>query len=162
MRASSKLPVFIKKHKTKILIVFALLIFISVLIVNLSGGQKNEVLKKEEDTFSKDLEKKIEDILTSVEGVGRCEVMVYVYGGAESVYARDESVNSSGTSSSVEMFDGTDGEEPVVVKRLNPEICGVVVVCDGGESSSIKNSIKDMLSVLLGIDPVNVSVSKRK
>ena len=60
-------------------------------------------------------------------------------------------------------MDGSSGERvPVEIKRINPEITGVVVVADGGGNSSIRSNIISAVEALLDIPKHRIQVLKRK
>ena len=49
-----------------------------------------------------------------------------------------------------------------IIKRDYPEIQGVMIVCEGGDISKVKNEVTNAVCALLGISANNVSVTKMK
>jgi len=137
----------------------------------LSTRETNEILK---------LEERLEQILQEIEGVGYVKVMITGVSDGEAVYAynrieqsnRQEQLNEKEIQSRADetrieselvFMDGSSGERvPVEIKRINPEITGVVVVADGGGNSSIRSNIISAVEALLDIPKHRIQVLKRK
>ena len=49
-----------------------------------------------------------------------------------------------------------------MLRTESPKIQGVVVVCDGGDNSKVKNDVTNAVSALLGINVNHISVLKMK
>jgi stage III sporulation protein AG len=82
----------------------------------------------------------------------------------ESVYAKNSQESSNDSSYSKEyeyvLYDGDDGETPVLIKQYFPQIQGVAVVCEGGDNTAVKERIINALSSLFNISTSKISVSK--
>lgn len=127
-----------------------------------------------------ELEKRLEKILSEIEGAGSVKVMVtgtsdgevvHAYNQTEESILREEQDGTQVLSKSDEkrlqkelvfMDGGTGGRIPVVVQRIKPEVKGVVVVADGAGSSVVRQNILDAVEALLGIPKHRIQVLKRK
>lgn len=117
-----------------------------------------------------DMEKKLEGILGAVDGVGSVSVTVSLENGPQKVYASNANTNerkieendSSGghritteTTENDQMVlaqpASMNGQQPVVVKELRPEIAGVLVVAEGAEDSEVKVILSRAVQTLLNI-----------
>ena len=49
-----------------------------------------------------------------------------------------------------------DGEAPVIVKKLNPKIKGVLIVCEGGNSKHVKNEVLKAAATALNISETRI------
>ncbi|MDP4109623.1 MAG: hypothetical protein Q8878_06295, partial [Bacillota bacterium] len=120
-------------------------------------------------------EKKLEGMLSSMEGVGRVKVALTIKSGSESVYALDqsESLRNAGTSDNAAYEKDSDskpmvvssdagGESPVTVKEYLPEYRGALIICDGAADEKIKLEITEAVCALTGITYDNISVIKMK
>ena len=116
--------------------------------------------------YTAELEKKTQDIISSIDGVGECRVMLTLKNSNESVYAKNNTENSDNGNYSREseyvLYDGENGEEPVLVKEYFPQVMGVVVVCTGGDSFAVRESVIACVSSLYGLPSTKISVSKLK
>lgn len=127
-----------------------------------------------------DLEKRLEQILSEIEGAGSVKVMVTGDSDGEVVHAYNENEesklqeeqNDAGSRSQsnekrmerelVFMDGGTGGRVPVVTQRYRPEVKGVVVVADGAGSSTVRQNILNAVEALLDIPTHRIQVLKRK
>ncbi|MGN1329704.1 MAG: hypothetical protein ACI4V4_08420 [Eubacterium sp.] len=116
--------------------------------------------------YTNELEKKLCNIVSSIDGVGECKVMITLENSKESVYATDnENKTDSDSKSSKDeyvIYDSDGGETPVLIKEYYPKIQGVSVVCTGGDSIVIKEQIINTVTSLFNISTNRVSVSKIK
>ena len=54
----------------------------------------------------------------------------------------------------------TGGSEPVIVKEIEPEIEGVVIICKGGDSEYVKSEIVDAVLALFDVPAHKIKVMK--
>lgn len=143
--------------------------------VKYSSDNKTE---DEIEAYSNDLEKKLEEFLSSVAGIGKVEVMVTVKGSKERVVLKDspytqESMNEvdgeggNRVSSSIQKDESTvmvgngSGENlPYVVQELEPEVKGIAVIAEGGDNPEIIAEIIDAVQVLFNVPAHKVKVMK--
>ena len=126
------------------------------------------------------LEARIEELLSSMDGVGNVQAMVTVSASREMIVEKDEPVNrstvtetdASGGSRSTnessyeyETIYETDSEGnkiPYVVKQIEPEIQGITVVAQGGGNALVQKNISDVLEALFHLDAHKIKVVKMK
>lgn len=144
---------------------------------NPAAEEKTEI-KETEDQVEL-LEKKLSAILAKVEGVGTVEVMITKKASSEKVIEKDipavrsnlEETDSTGgkrSSAEEETREETvystysDGSKvPYVTKEMEPEIEGVLVIADGGDSPVVKENISEAVQALFHIDAHKIKVMKR-
>ena len=51
---------------------------------------------------------------------------------------------------------------PYIVKTLQPDVEGVLVVAEGADDSIVKKNISEAVQVLFGIDVHRIKVAKKK
>ncbi len=92
--------------------------------------------------------------------------MITLKNSSESVFAKNTDENSSPGSNSLKneyvLYDGENGEEPVLIKQYLPDVQGVAVVCDGADNSRVRESVINSISSLFNIPVTKISVSKYK
>lgn len=120
-------------------------------------------------------EQKLEELLASMEGVGRVEVMLTFVSSEELVVEKDaptvrsntvekDSAGGSRTVSDFETGDATvysnvsGDSEPFIVKTLNPPVEGVLVVAQGASNSVICQNITEAVCALYGVEAHRVKV----
>lgn len=130
--------------------------------------------------YEKELEERIAQILKSVEGVGKVDVMVVLSSSGEKVYRTDRSENTSTTKEKdasggerdiassqseentiLSQQSGSTGTSPLIQKELYPEISGIVISAQGGDSPTVQAEISQAMEALFGLEPHKIKVLKR-
>ncbi len=143
-------------------------------------GEQGEAEPEEESAgaYEERLEKRLEEILSRVEGVGTAEVMIVLKSSEEKVWRVDRNTSDSVTQEtdqnggsrrveSRELSEETvltgqgDGDGPLLEKKLFPEIGGVVVSADGGASPSVQAEISAAAEALFDLPSHKIKVLKR-
>lgn len=157
--------------------VFLGLIGIALLILsgNLSGGDKSvpetsgEVLSVSyAQEYAKDAENRLREILSSIEGVGKTEIMVSVECSEEMIYAEDSSVSKQNDADS---FSSQQKNEHVILRSGNqndallkkvicPRLSGVLVACEGGDKAAVRDAVTRSVSALFGISSAKIHVAE--
>ena len=136
-------------------------------------------LGEENDSYAEEMEKKLEQILASMEQVGRVKVVLTLKASGEKVVEKDIPVNRSNTQEqdaqggnrSVSNVDSQEStvyatdsgkSTPYVVKTTSPQVEGVVVVCEGAGTGNVSKNITEAIEVLFGIEPHKIKVVKMK
>ncbi len=119
--------------------------------------------------YSEMLEQRLISIISSVDGAGATRVMVTFESGGEDIYLHDSDYGENAASdgkNSVErkdeyvIIDGSSGQQGIVVRRAEPKVRGVAVVCEGGGSETVRAQITEIVTALLDISSARVSVVK--
>ena len=181
---------FTNKKLIEYLVIFTVIGVILVITANsLWGGSdkaKKQVVElpvQTEQNNSLDpnakLEKKVAQILSSIQGVGRVSVVITYLSGPEIVTAIDSKENKSDTNEKdinggerritqnerdnqlvySEEQNGT--KKPIVLKQLTSKVMGVVVSADGGGDIVTKTNIIRAVEALTGVSPYRIQVFKR-
>ena len=145
----------------------------------ISGAQ---TAAEEADTaggsYEEQLEKRLSAILSQVAGAGRVEVMVTLESRGERIVEKDtpetsktvEETDSGGGSrvtgeqdwgeETVYYEDGSGGKSPYVVKELEPNVEGVLVLAEGGDSARVKQELLEAVQALFPIEAHKVKIMK--
>lgn len=158
-----------------LLIIAVIIIFASEMLF--SGESK----KTAETSFTFDLdevtrntEERVEEILHSINGVGKVEVMITFEGSVRNKYAVDFKVtedtkNTAGGDTEVHydkdeehiIINNGDKEEALKEYYTLPEIKGVVVVCEGGGSTAVRERVLSAVTTVLNIGSDKVYVAEK-
>ena len=116
--------------------------------------------------YTQSLEERLEDVISSIDGVGNCKIMITLENTNESVYATDNEIKSDNNSVNQKdeyvLYETDGGETPVLIKEYMPKVQGVTVICDGGDNKQIQEKIINSVTALFNIPTSRVSVSKIK
>ena len=176
--------VFKGKHSRTLLFVGIAgmaLIFLSTVIQTGGSNKPNPSVGAGQLTsqeYVAQLEDRLTGIVGSIEGVGRCQVMVTAESGVEYVYAVEETQNVNRTNSyngdevaretqqenteqKYIVVDAGNGKKEALVKtERQPAIQGVVIVCEGAGSMVVQERVTQVVTTALGIPYNKVCVTK--
>ena len=178
-----------------VLLVGVLLIVIALPTADRSSkeGKENEKVpsvseptSKQNDTqtltyliaASIDEEKRLETILSRVQGVGEVNVMITLKSSKELIVEKDtpatssttqeedaeggtrKTTDKSTTEATVYQQDNNGGSNPYVVKELEPEIEGIIVIAKGGDDPVVAKNISDAILALFRVEAHKIKVMK--
>lgn len=159
---------FIKTNKKTFICFIAgllgiLLIFASEAFSKTS--KKSDTANKEYVSYSNEMEEKLADIISKVEGAGKTKVFLTIEESEEYVYAQDISTdrkdnNKINDDKKYVIVDGNGGKDGLLIKTVNPKIRGVAIVCEGGDDPVVQQRIYSCVSASLGISTARISISK--
>lgn len=150
--------------KVIILVAIGILGILLMLLGSFSGGKKSKTQNlstgfDETEAYISETENKIRNITEQITGSGKTCVVVTVKSGVESVYAYDEKTASGSESKSHITVKNSSGDgEPVLVKRIYPEIAGVSIACEGGDSAEIRAKLINAVSTALGLSSNRICI----
>lgn len=121
------------------------------------------------ETFSlEETEKRMAEVLGSVEGVGKVRVMLTLRSG-ETLSLAEDSSSALGSGGDVRQDSqvltvnrGSGRQEVVVTKRMYPTYQGAVVVCQGAGNSRVRLQVMETVAVLTGLSSERISVVQWK
>lgn len=118
-----------------------------------------------------DMERRLSELLSQVEGAGQVKVMIYADTSSEQVPAynneqdtrNDETTDGKSSQISENRELALSGDDtPVILKVMVPQIKGVVVVAEGANDMLIKEQLNNAVCTLLGIPEHRVQILKHK
>ena len=127
-------------------------------------------------SYGEYLSDKLDGILSQIDGAGEVQSWVTLSGSSEDILYEEK----DGEQKSLEEADSVGGSRkeeesktkrtvlkdhdgnPYVVKILQPEVAGVLVVAEGAGNSTIKKNITEAVQVLFGIEAHRIKVVKKK
>ncbi|NLY67730.1 MAG: stage III sporulation protein AG [Tissierellia bacterium] len=187
----NKLKEYLKKSNNNEFIRNILIIFIIGIIVFLfadlmKDSRNKTVYIKENETeetsqnmlsdYSTYLERKLEDILSQLKGVGEVKVMITLEETTEIVPAFNTTKNNETTKETdsqggtreivredmtIQLVTGDEGS-PIVLKEIKPTIKGIIVIAEGAEDLHVKEMLYEAVKTVLGIPGNRVEVYSRK
>ena len=117
------------------------------------------------ETYCRDLEEQLQQILGRIDGVGACQVLVTANNTASYVYQQDASVSEdAGHSSSQQqcvLVNSSGTESPLLETIVHPKINGLVIVCEGGDRNVVKEQIIRAVSAALNLRTSQICVAKQ-
>lgn len=115
------------------------------------------------------LEKEIEEILSSIQGVGKARILLTVDRGMEQILAGDTTLSYSGDPSAPNDYSrstetviiGENGSDRVVIRQeVWPKYRGALIVCEGGGNPEVQLAVITSVSALTGLGADQITVAK--
>lgn len=174
-----------KPEKSDFLIL--VLVGILLLVIALPVGNKEEKEQEEspvgtadraetQSASGEELERRLEDILSRIDGAGEVEVMITYKDSGTYVVEKDISSDSStqeetdGDSSrntkdtqsqQSTVYDQTEsGDTPFISQELTPRIEGILVVAQGGDNTAVKQNISEAVLALFPVEAHRIKIVK--
>lgn len=136
-----------------------------------------EVWQDETAQYVEQLEKRLSELLTRVEGAGKVEVIITLRSSIERVVEKDigtqqsetqetdaqggnRTVGSASTNEGTVYVTEGSSSAPYVVKTISPAVEGVVVLAQGAGIGSVSKELSEAVQVLLGIEAHRVKILK--
>ena len=179
--AWNAVPEGLKKYKYVLLVVVVGLILLLWPNAPPGGGAESDggapVLEAQDGRdISGQLERRIEQALSEVDGVGRVSVVLTLKRDMETQYAEDsdtrerrqwagsalQSYEQDGKSSTVMRKDAGGGEQPLIKSRVYPVYQGALVVCDGAGDAGVRTRVMEAVASLTGLGYDKISVAGMK
>lgn len=151
----------------------ALTAALGIVLLLLPGGnekkQEGGAPDAAEDFDRTALQEEMEEILSSLDGVGHLKLMLTVDGGSAYELARDEaqtqkrSGENTGerTQKNETVVLGSGASAEVVVTRSRfPAFIGALVVCEGGDRAEVQLRVTQAVAALTGLSSERITVVK--
>ena len=130
--------------------------------------------EKNMSDYAKNIEQRLNEMLSTIKGAGRVETMIVFESGEEKVLATDkkrqlesdkkesESTNQSTEEEKVLVLGSGAEGKPFVLKEKIPTPSGVFVTATGAESETVRLEIYEAVKALFGISGHRIKVSAMK
>lgn len=126
-----------------------------------AGGESVRSSAEEFDLTA--MEERLSVSLSSIQGVGRAEVVLTLEAGSRRILAQDmESGSDRGRSTTVILSNGSGTEEAVTMQLVAPVFQGALVVCDGGGDPSVRLEVLHAVEALTGLRADQIAISQRR
>ncbi len=166
--AKEKLISYVKKYRYVALVVLA-----GVVLMLLPSGKGEQQVSSDQpvnvsEAYSlAETEKRLEQLLGRIRGVGQVQVMLTLKSGSSLQLAENRSTSLRDTEDRqdrdvVTLNRGSGYEDVVVTEQTYPIYQGAVVVCQGAGDSSVHLAVIQAVSVLTGLGSDKITVVQWK
>ena len=142
-----------------------------------SGAKETATVpQKTAEGYRTEIEERLGVLLSGMQGVGNCQVYVTLESGVEYVYAKEQKENSDysenknegsekvsrsdNTQENIIIIDKNGEKTGLLLTEIQPQVKGVVVVCDGGDNAAVSERVVVAVTTALNISSRRVCVTK--
>ncbi len=135
-----------------------------------SSAQSTDITRTQEasgDSYKRTLEQELESFLSSIEGVGKVKVLIYMKESQKYIVEKDvptssskdgESSQESKEETTVYTRNDSGNEVPFVNQTKSPAIDGVVIAAEGAINEEVRLQIVRLVMALYGVEANKVEV----
>lgn len=136
------------------------LLFLSTVIPEGGAQQPQDSSAEDAARVERELEQRLTDIISQIDGVTSPQVMVTLDRTSERVFAEEVKSSSSGDSLSSENSPALTGSKDALEKSvILPKVRGVAVVCGGAENMLVREKVVNTAARVLDIGVSQVYVT---
>ncbi|WP_242940755.1 stage III sporulation protein AG [Ruminococcus albus] len=129
----------------------------------------SQICSADSGDFRNRTESELKELLEQIEGVGECEVMISLESSTEYIYAENISRftednndrRSEKLDEDIVITENGGTRQPLIRKVIDPQIGGVVIVCEGGGDISVNERVQKAVSTALNISSTRVCVEAK-
>lgn len=157
------------------------IIILSIYVSSISSDKKRNVDNKDisiqTNHTKNDLEQELETVLSNINKAGNVKVLITYKASKEKVaaYDKDESMttttenDSNGGKRTVTtenkthnpiIMNNSNGSKPFIIKELEPEVKGVIVIAQGADDIKVKMDLMRAVKTVLNINLNQIEVFK--
>lgn len=154
----------LKNNKTVEYIFLAILSLTIVAIFAFSLSGKNSSVESSDavDVYVRDLEDRLSNTLSKVDGAGKVSVVITVNSGMETVIATEKtSVTENGKTTVIDEPILVNGKTVTLMEKY-PKIIGVLIVAEGAKNITVMQKIQQATISLLNIELSQVEILTMK
>lgn len=154
----------LKNNKTAEYIFLAILSLTIIAIFAFSLSGKNSSVESSDavDVYVRDLEDRLSNTLSKVDGAGKVSVVITVNSGMETVIATEKtSVTENGKTTVIDEPILVNGKTVTLMEKY-PKIIGVLIVAEGAKNITVMQKIQQATISLLNIELSQVEILTMK
>ena len=157
-----KLPAGWSKQvgRYKYLLLAALVGIVLLLPTGTAGQKQEEGVDRNRETYDLErMERKLETVLSKINGAGKVTVVLTLKDDGKYVYAQDINTDQREQSrKTVLVGQGGGGEQPIPVQRFSPVFQGALAVCPGGGDPGVRLQLTGAICALTGLSTERITI----
>jgi stage III sporulation protein AG len=150
----------LKKYKYALLV---LLLGMALLLIPTEKKAEPVLAVQEEEDYGAELERRLTDILSTIEGVGRVEVALTLQRDSYTHYHQDlQQSETSEEWKTVILSEGSAYDKAAVTTVDYPRFQGALIVCQGGGNAAVQLRLVEAVAALTGLGSDRIKIVKMK
>ena len=130
-----------------------------------SGGKKETTVTapQEIQPETDDLQDRLSEILSAVQGAGKVKVLLTQARGEQTVYQTDIQEREDALTEDTVIVTGSDrSQQGLICQRIPPKYLGAVIVCQGADKAVVRLALVEAVSNATGLSTDAITVLKMK
>ena len=144
----------------------ALILTAGLILMLLPTGRKEERIQSAPlvmESEMNDLEDRLGEILSSVQGAGRVKILLTQARGEQTVYQTNSQERENALTEDTVVVTASDrSQQGLVCQRIPPKYQGAVIVCEGADKAVIRLALVEAVSKATGLSTDAITVLKMK
>ena len=144
----------------------AIILAVGLLLMLLPFGGKDEVevsMPQETQSTTEDLQDRLAEILSMVQGAGKVKVLLTQARGEQTVYQSDiQERENALTEDTVIVTESDRSQHGLIIQRVPPKYLGAVIVCQGADKAVVRLALVEAVSNATGLSTDAITVLKMK
>ena len=144
----------------------AIILAVGLLLMLLPFGGKDEMevsMPQETQSTTEDLQDRLAEILSMVQGAGKVKVLLTQARGEQTVYQSDIQERENTLTEDTVIVTGLDrSQHGLICQRVPPKYLGAVIVCQGADKAVVRLALVEAVSNATGLSTDAITVLKMK
>ena len=157
----NKIVGFVKEYRYA-----AIILAVGLILMLLPSGEEKETAvpaPQEMQTETDDLQDRLSEILSVVQGAGKVKVLLTQARGEQMVYQTDIQEREDALTEDTVIVTGSDrSQNGLICQRIPPKYLGAVIVCQGADKAVVRLALVEAVSNATGLSTDAITVLKMK
>ena len=144
----------------------AIILAVGLFLMFLPSGVKKETtvsVPHEIQTETDDLQDRLSEILSTVQGAGKVKVLLTQARGEQIVYQSDIQERENTLTEDTVIVTGSDrSQHGLIIQRVPPKYLGAVIICQGANKAVVRLALVEAVSNATGLSTDAITVLKMK
>ena len=153
-----KLKDKLKKIKIEYLIIFFAILAVALIFLSSFSTKNDSSDTNSVESYVSQLENKLSEQLSQIEGAGKVSVIISVRRGATTEIATEKKVTTENGEIITEEYPVLVSGKPIVLSEIYPEICGVIIIAKGANDIKVKVALMCAAQTFLDIESDKIEI----
>lgn len=144
----------------------AIILAAGLILMLLPSGRNNEekdIVPLISQPDVNDLEDRLGEILSSVQGAGKVKILLTQARGEQTVYQTDIQERVDSLNEDTVIVTGSDrNQQGLICQKISPKYLGAVIVCQGADKAVVRLALVEAVSNATGLSTDAITVLKMK
>ena len=148
----------LKKIKVEYLIIFFAVLAVILIFLSSFNTNKNSKNSDSVENYVTQLENKLSEKLSQIEGAGKVSVIISVKRGTTTEIATEKKTTNENGEIVSEEYPVLVSGKPIILSEIYPEICGVIIIAKGAENIKVKVALMCAAQTFLDLESEKIEI----